>query len=394
LNFIWEAWLGLDTHWHDDEIIVNDVRGKTEDDWADMMKSAFSECFRILKPGRWLSVCYHDTSEGTWQYIQDLFAEIGFIADETGNALFIDTAQKSIKQITADKVTKRDLVINFRKPRPGEASAAITITGDEDATTFNDQVRAILRDLLSAQPGQTKDRLYDEVVSRMVRAGRMQPHDFDGLLRSVALPAPTGRGGSSLREVGGEGERWYLRAAEDESADAAESAREDAAAGKLAAFMNKELRAKPESEGVHYSDLFEHYVYSVKDKPRRALAEWLPDYFYKTEDGTWRPPADEEEAQAKAELRARGMSRQIKRYAAYLQQAGDHGAALPPDAQPSDATLAEWIRHCKRAGLYDVGRLLFERGGIELDTLPEEVAVNVEEDYQVCVRRLNKATEK
>ena len=29
LNFIWEAWLDFDTRWHDEEIIVNEVRGKS-----------------------------------------------------------------------------------------------------------------------------------------------------------------------------------------------------------------------------------------------------------------------------------------------------------------------------------------------------------------------------
>src|SRR5690606_1033829 len=28
LNYAWEAWLGVDTKWHEDEIIVNEVRGK------------------------------------------------------------------------------------------------------------------------------------------------------------------------------------------------------------------------------------------------------------------------------------------------------------------------------------------------------------------------------
>ena len=27
LNFIWEAWLGFNNTWHDEEIIVNNVRG-------------------------------------------------------------------------------------------------------------------------------------------------------------------------------------------------------------------------------------------------------------------------------------------------------------------------------------------------------------------------------
>ena len=45
LNFVWEAWLGFDTDWHDEEIIVNDVRNKSEEDWAAMTKQAMAECF-------------------------------------------------------------------------------------------------------------------------------------------------------------------------------------------------------------------------------------------------------------------------------------------------------------------------------------------------------------
>src|SRR5262249_53881541 len=79
LNFVWEAWLDLDTHWHEEEIVVNNIRGITETIWADRMRAAFRECYRVLKPGRWLSLCYHDTSEGTWALVQDIMAEIGFI---------------------------------------------------------------------------------------------------------------------------------------------------------------------------------------------------------------------------------------------------------------------------------------------------------------------------
>jgi len=136
LNFIWEAWLGFDTHWHDEEIIVNEVRGKTEEDWANMMRQAMAECYRVLKPGRCISLCYHDTSEGTWALVQDIMAEAGFIVEKSNAALYIDTGQKSYNQLVADKVNKRDLVINFRKPKPGEVTAAIAITGNEDKTTL------------------------------------------------------------------------------------------------------------------------------------------------------------------------------------------------------------------------------------------------------------------
>jgi len=382
LNFVWEAWLGFDTHWQDDEIIVNNVRGKTEQDWADMMRQAMAECYRVLKPGRWISLCYHDTSEGTWALLQDIMAEAGFIVDKSTVALFIDTGQKSYNQLTADKVTKRDLVINFRKPKPGEAAGLLTITGDEDETTFREKVHTVIRDHLAAHPGASKDHIYDDLVSRMVKSGRMQPHDFDLLLAEVADHAVDVRGK-------GEGERWYLKEAQLALVDAAESAHEDAAADQLGQAMHRRQVEQPAQPGMHYSDLFELFVYGVKDKPRRALAEWLPDYFFKTETGAWRLPVTDDEQQAKIALRREGVSRHIRHYVAHLQQ----GTQIPAREQPGPATLVGWIRHCKRAGLYEAGVLLFERGGLTLEHLPEELAVNVEEDYQVCVKRVRPGRE-
>ena len=376
LNFIWEAWLKLDTHWHQDEIIINDVRGKTEIDWANMMKAALQECYRVLKTGHWLALCYHDTAEGTWELVQDIMAEVGFVADKTDSALFIDTEQKSFNQINAEKVTKRDLVINFRKPRLGEAGTSIQISGDEDETTFNEKVHTIIRDYLLVYPGSSKDRIYDDVVSRMVRAGQMQAHNFDELLAQVAEPA-----GGDARSG-----KWYLQETAT-TVDTAETAKEDAAAERLTKFMGKWLKQHyGETEGVHYSDLFEEYVVKVTDKPRRALTDWLPDYFFKTEEGTWRLPQDEDESQLKAKVRVSGANRRIKRFVSFLQQ----GIPVAEKERPSVATLAEWIRQSKRSGLYEYGKLIYEKGGLSLDGLPEELAVDVQEDYETCVRLLGR----
>ena len=41
---------------------------------------------------------------------------------------------------------------------------------------------------MEAHPGSSADRLYDELVSRMVRRGEFERHNFDELLRSVAEP--------------------------------------------------------------------------------------------------------------------------------------------------------------------------------------------------------------
>jgi len=368
LNFVWEAWLAFDTQWHNDEIIVNNTRGRTDAHWAQMMGRVMNECYRVLKPGRWISLCYHDTSEGTWQLVQDIMTEAGFIPEQVDVALFIDTGQKSYNQKVGQKVTKRDLVINFRKPRPNEL-VQLTFFGDEDPATFAEKARSILSEALEAHPGSTADRLYDELVSRMVRKGEFERHNFDELLRSVA-EAPRGDG------------RWYLLETADQ-VDEAESAREAAAASRLEAFMRTYLAERPEQPGVHYSDLFEQYL-PVPDKPRRRLADWLPEYFFQTLESTWRPPADTEEWAQKEALRTGGALRRIKRFSrALLEGAPPHDRDRPTNV----ATAADWLRQCRRAGLYEWGRVLYEKGGFRFEELGDHGQLEVEEDYQVCVRR-------
>ena len=369
--------MNLDTDWHNEEITINDFRGKTIEDWAGDMLLAMKVCHRVLKPGRAISLCYH-ADDVTWTLIQNIMAEAGFIPEKSDSAIFIDTGQKSYNQLTADKVNKRDLVVNFRKPKLGETGDP-TITELDDFGTFQDKVRIIISDFLAAHPGSTKDRIYDEVVSRMVRKGQMEAYHFEELLNQVA---------ESVQPEGGRMAHWYLKEMV-QGQDEAETRKEDAAAATVSRRISELLAKNPEAEGVHYSDIFEHYIYAVQDKPRRALAEWLPDYYYRNLDGTWRLPADEDEAHLKQEGRAQGVSRSIKRYLSYLEQ----NIPVPEKERPGEATLADWIRHAKRSGLYSEGKLLYEKGGLRLDRLSEEGQVNVDEDYMVCTRMLSRKVE-
>jgi hypothetical protein len=165
--------------------------------------------------------------------------------------------------------------------------------------------------------------------------------------------------------------------------DSAEQEKEDAAAERLEKFMAGVLKKNPEEEGVHYSDLFEQYL-PVSDKPRRLLADWLPECFFKTTDGTWRPPADEQERQQKATLREAGTLRRMKRFANALI---DGVPVREQDRPANDRTLAEWIRQCRRTGLYEQGRALYEKGGLNLESLTDEEQIAAEDDYRICVKR-------
>jgi len=383
LNLVWEAWLGFDTTWLNEEIIVNEIRGKSSADWGALMKKALAECYRVLKPGRWLSLCYHDTSEGTWALIQDIMAEVGFVVDKSDSTLFIDTTQKSYNQRTADKSTKRDLVLNFRKPKAG----AFVVTRMADGRTFHEIAVPTIRDFLTSHPGTTKDRIYDALVSRLVQSGKMEAHDFNALLRSIAeeVQQPIKKNLFEFEEPDLFGShidgRWYLKETADQ-VDHAEQSKEDAAANGLENFVTSYLKKNPEHEGVHYSDLFEQYL-PMPDKPRRLLADWLPEHFIKTPGGTWRPPDDDERKQLAA-LREAGTLRRIKRFANALI---DGVPVRDKDRPGSDQDLLDWLRQCRRAGLYDQGKAIYEKGGLNSANLTDEQQIEAEDDYRICARR-------
>jgi hypothetical protein len=192
LNFVWESWLGFDAGWHDEEIIVNHTRSKSLKYWAEMMFLAMAECYRVLKPGRGLSLCWHDASAATWRHVQDIMVRVGFTLEESDRALFIDTGSNTYNQRVTDKVVKRDLVLNFRKPRPGESGRAPTADG-KSTPPFHVKARGIISEYLKAHPGSPKDRIYDHFMCKLIKAGRMEDHDFEKLLSQVGKKAGDGR---------------------------------------------------------------------------------------------------------------------------------------------------------------------------------------------------------
>jgi hypothetical protein len=342
----------------------------------------------VLKPGRWLSLCYHDSSEGTWELLQDLLAEVGFVSEAQRETVYIDATQKSLKQITADKITKRDLVLNFRKPKPGEWMSTHTlIPSNVDVATFNDIARQVITEYLTVHPGSTKDRVYDALVSRMVRKGQMEAHDFGALLNSVAdeVQEPIKEDLFRNMEANLFGShvhsRWYVKDTADKL-DRAEQSKEEAAAAHLGRFIREYKKQRPERDGVHYSDLFEQYL-PVRDKPRRLLADWLVEYFIKTDGGTWRLPVKEEDRQL-ATLREAGTLRRIKRFANALIEGVP---VLDRDRPSSDGDLLEWLRQCRRAGLYEQGKAIYEKGGMNSASLTDEQQIEAEDDYRICARR-------
>lgn len=115
LNFLWESWLRVLTNYAT-EAIENDAHNKGSIEYRSIMASCFSEFYRKLKPGRWMTVEFSNTKASVWNSIQTALTEAGFIV---ANVSALDKKQGSFKAVTTPTAVKQDLVISAYKPNGG-----------------------------------------------------------------------------------------------------------------------------------------------------------------------------------------------------------------------------------------------------------------------------------
>jgi DNA modification methylase len=112
MNLMLEAWLQVRT---DDrqEAVIDNSRGLGFAEYARLMRRCFSEYFRVLKPGRWLTVEFHNTSAGIWNLIQTAIGESGFVIAQVG---VFDKGSTTILGDIRPGAAKHDLVISAYRP--------------------------------------------------------------------------------------------------------------------------------------------------------------------------------------------------------------------------------------------------------------------------------------
>ncbi|MBD2526578.1 DNA methyltransferase [Nostoc sp. FACHB-133] len=112
LNFIWEVWLKVLTN-NKPEAIENKTQGKGIAEYQDLMGRCFHEYYRVLKPGRWMTVEFHNSHNSIWNAIQEAMQYAGFVIADVRT---LDKKQSSFKQVTSSNATKQDLILSAYKP--------------------------------------------------------------------------------------------------------------------------------------------------------------------------------------------------------------------------------------------------------------------------------------
>ncbi|MCA9693369.1 MAG: hypothetical protein KC636_27485, partial [Myxococcales bacterium] len=200
LNFLWEGWLGLraDTT---AEAIISGAQGKSLRAYEALMSRAFAECLRVLKPGRWITVEFHNSKNAVWRAIQQALGSAGFVV---ASVSVLSKTHGTFNQVTAAGAVSKDLAISAYKPR-AVVTAALTGASPEAAWTF---VREHLRALPVLAPEgpraivieRTPQLLLDRMIAFHVQRGARVPLSAAEFLQGLARRFPARDGMHFLDE--------------------------------------------------------------------------------------------------------------------------------------------------------------------------------------------------
>lgn len=111
LNFLVESWYRVRTDTNL-EAIIDKPKHKDLFAYQRLMQNCFEEYYRVLKPGRWMTVVFHNSRSAVWNAIQEAMLAAKFVI---AGVRTLDKQQGSYRQVTSTAV-KQDLVITAYKP--------------------------------------------------------------------------------------------------------------------------------------------------------------------------------------------------------------------------------------------------------------------------------------
>ncbi|HEV2579588.1 MAG TPA: DNA methyltransferase [Ktedonobacteraceae bacterium] len=182
LSILWESWLRISTN-TDQEAVVHRRKRRGASrlaDYQQLMTSCFAEMHRVLKPGRWITIEFHNTKNAVWAAIQESLLHAGFVIADVRT---LDKQMGTFKQVTTASAVKQDLVISAYKPT-GELKDRFKLDAGTEEGVW-DFMRTHLRQLpvfIPTQDGRAEviaERLdyllFDRMVAFHVQRGVAVP---------------------------------------------------------------------------------------------------------------------------------------------------------------------------------------------------------------------------
>jgi hypothetical protein len=294
-NLLWEAWIQKTTNTALEAVVHRKTDGGTKrlPDYARLMEGAFSEIFRVLKPGRWCTVEFNNSDGAVFEAVKEAVRLAGF---EIVNMLLFDKTQKTFQQVKGAGVGVVDKDVVFNLHKPGQAVIPVRREDQDLEQQVADSVRQHLQTLperIKADPAKysVEHRTTATINSMLMNA--LIPRGVS--VEKLNLPFIDRVCARYFRKVG---QHWYLRGEAVRGRDGALIEEEIAVKDELTAIAW--LRQKIESRPMVIGEIKPLWMratglLSAAMSQTLVLDNLLADNFWRDPDtNRWREPTPEE----------------------------------------------------------------------------------------------------
>jgi DNA modification methylase len=312
LNILVESWHGVRTA-PALEAIVDRVKEKTLLDYQRMMSECFSNYYRVLKPGRWMTVEFHNSRNSVWNAIQEALQHAGFVVADVRT---LDKKQGSFQQVVSGNTVKRDLIISAYKPNGGLEERFQVKAGTEEAvwdfvTNHLRQLPVFVAKVGKAEPVTERQSylLYDRMVAFHVQRGYPVPLSSPDFHFGLRQRFPARDGMYFLPEQVTEYDRQRLEVKEVEQIQLFVSDEKSAIQ-----WVRLQLAQQPRT----FKDLQPIYMKEAqqvweKHEQPLELRTILEQNFVEEDDGAWRIPDPRKESDLE-QIRGRALMKEFQQY--------------------------------------------------------------------------------
>jgi len=310
LNFFGEAWFQVFTN-NKNEAIVNKSQGKGLPEYQKLMEKCFQEQYRILKPGRWMTIVFHNSQNRVWVAIQEAFLRAGFVV---ADVRILDKNRGSFQQVTTTSAVKQDLVISAYKPDE-DLEANFKLKGGTE-----DGVWAFIRHHIKHIPGYVEKDGYVEVI-----AERQNFLLFDRMVafhvqRGIAVPISASEFYAGLKQRFPQRDDMYFTVEQVHEYDTKRMKAKRVE--QVSLFVHDErsaiqwLRRELSRESQTYQDIqpkFLQELYKEKHEDLPELSVILEQNFLQDDEGRWYLPDSSREADLE-KIREKTLLREFQEY--------------------------------------------------------------------------------
>ena len=172
MNLFQEAWIGETTDYTHEAVVYTTGKRKkgAVERYEKLLCSAFAQALRVLKPGRYMSVVFGNSSGRIWGLLQRALRDGGFKAPPVHIAS-LDKGQRSVKGLNSgsEGVVTVDLIVTVQKPIQGKRSRKSAALSNGDIGVL---IRAAIDDM-SSEKIRNPSQVYVRMLRRAIRQGQV-----------------------------------------------------------------------------------------------------------------------------------------------------------------------------------------------------------------------------